>query len=260
MKKIIKRCYAFIRDKIIFMARFGLKRGLVLILQFSTKHTGKIKVPGIKYPFRLRSGTSDIRVFHQIFVQGEYSFLKSLNSKEQKTIIIDGGANIGLFTVFVKKYYPDAKIICIEPDIENFEILKQNVAPYSDVYCENCGLWDKNIRLKIYDKYSSGKWGMTVEEDEFNGTVKAVSMNSLFEKYDIQECSILKLDIETSEKQVFSTDYENWMTKVNMIVIELHDWKGEMCAKPFFEAVSRCFGDYTFSICGENIILEKIKK
>jgi FkbM family methyltransferase len=240
------------------MTKFGLKQGLVLSLLILIKRTNKINVPGIKYPFRLRSGTSDIAVFRQIFLHGDYSFLAPKDRNENKMTIIDGGGNIGLFTILIKNYYPNAKVICVEPDLENFEILRQNVAPYPDVYCENSGLWNRDVLLKVYDKYNSGKWGMMVEEDLLNGTIKAVSINSLFEKYDIKECDILKLDIEASEKQVFSTNYENWMPKINMIVIELHDWKEEMCAKPFFDAVSRCFGKYTFATCSENIILKKI--
>ncbi|MCQ4062169.1 FkbM family methyltransferase, partial [Klebsiella pneumoniae] len=66
---------------------------------------------------------------------------------------------------------------------------------------------------------------------------------------------ILKLDIETSEKAVFSAGFEVWLPKVKMIIIELHDWMEPDCAKPFFEAVNKCFKSYTYSMKGENTVI-----
>jgi FkbM family methyltransferase len=157
----------------------------------------------------------------------------------------------------MKSKCPEAKIICVEPDPENFEMLQKNVAPYADVYCENCGLWNKDTKLKVYDKYNGGKWAMIVEEDLENGAVPAMAMNTLLEKYNIEQVDILKLDIESSEKQVFSEDFEKWLPKVKMVVVELHDRMAAGCSKPFFEAVNKCFDKYVFGISGENVIIQK---
>jgi FkbM family methyltransferase len=156
----------------------------------------------------------------------------------------------------MKNKYPDAKIICIEPDPENFEMLQKNVAPYSDVYCENCGIWSKNTKLKVYDKFNLGKWGMVVEEDNENGNIPAMSINGILEKYNISQVDMLKLDIEGSEKEVFLNGFEAWLPRVKTVVIELHDRMKAGCAKSFFEAVNATFPGYTFSLSGENIVIE----
>ena len=31
--------------------------------------------------------------------------------------------------------------------------MKKNLAGYKDVYFENCGIWNKDTKLKVYDKY-----------------------------------------------------------------------------------------------------------
>lgn len=100
----------------------------------------------------------------------------------------------------MKNCYSDAKIICIEPDPENFAVLKQNVSQYPDIYCENGGIWNADSKLTVYDKYNQGKWAMVVEEDHELGTVQGMSINTLLEKYSIYKIDILKIDIETSEK------------------------------------------------------------
>ncbi|MPN35170.1 hypothetical protein SDC9_182665 [bioreactor metagenome] len=40
-----------------------------------------------------------------------------------------------------------------------------------------------------------------------------------------------------------------------MIIIELHDWMEDNCAKPFFEAINKTFKNYKYYINGENTII-----
>jgi FkbM family methyltransferase len=242
LKLLLKCCY-----------RFGFIKGSELFIRFKLGYVHNIKVQGIKYPFSLRKKTSDIPTFYQLFLGKEYDV-----NFEKPQFIIDGGANIGLFAIIIKNKYPEATIVCVEPDAENFEILKQNVSLYSNIYCENCGIWDKDTKLKVYDKYGTGKWGMAVDEDLENGNIPAIAIKTIFDKYSIKKLDILKLDIETSEKQVFSNNFDGWLPRVKTILIELHDWKEEGCSKSFFEAINKSFNRYKFSTKGENVIVENI--
>jgi hypothetical protein len=76
------------------------------------------------------------------------------------------------------------------------------------------------------------------------------------EKYSIERIDIIKLDIESSEKQLFLDNFDYWLPKTKIIVIELHDWMEEGCSKAFFEAINKSFSKYEFSIIGDNIIIE----
>jgi len=233
---------------------FGLVYGIILFIKLKFKCLNNIKLPDIKYKFKLRNTFADIQVFNQIFIENGYKF----DYKEPK-IIIDGGANIGLFAILMVNQFPNAKIICIEPDMENFELLKQNVSPYENISCENCGLWNKNAMLKVYDKFNLGKWGIIVEEDIKNGIVSAISLDFLIEKYDISEIDILKLDIETSEKQLFSGNYKNWLSITKTLVVEFHDRLESGCFKVCIEAINDTFSDYDYDVSGENTIIYNTK-
>lgn len=237
-----------------FLQRFGIWNGFALCIQFYTGRVGNIKIPNIKHSFSLRPLSSDIPTFYQIFLYDEYN----IEFTEKPKIIIDGGANIGLFAIKMKNEFPETKIICIEPDLDNFQMLQKNLLKYKDVFFENSGLWNKDTKLKVYDKYNCGKWGMVVEEDIDTGTVSAISLNSLLEKYSINYVDVLKLDIETSEKQLFSENYEEWLPKVKTIIIELHDWMQHGCSKPFFIAINKSFSNYKYSHSGENIIITNL--
>lgn len=232
---------------------FGFIGGLIILLKLKLGFVKNLKLPGILHPISLRKGTSDIPTFYQVFADDEYD----IPYAEPKTII-DGGANIGLFAVLMKNKFPDSHIISIEPDKSNFDILTKNTRHYKNVSLENSGIWSVDAKLKVYDKYDAGKWGMVVEEDQKEGNIAAISINSLMKKYTLQRIDLLKLDIETSEKNLFSSAYQDWLPLVKTIIIELHDRMEPGCSKPFFEAINKTFKRYNLSIKGENIIIENL--
>jgi FkbM family methyltransferase len=241
MKNNLKLLYRLINQ-------FSITSGVNLFVRFYSGSLSNLKIPNIKTKVSLRKGTSDIPTFFQIFLFNEYD----LDFIENPKVIIDGGANIGLFSVMMKNKFADAKIISIEPDKENFEMLKKNVSGYQDIFCENCGLWNKETNLKVHDKLDRGKWGMMVEETDEAGDVKAISIDSIMDKYSIERIDILKLDIETSEKKLFLDNYERWLPKTKMLIIELHDFMEEGCSKSFFSAINKTFNNYEYAIKGEN--------
>ena len=85
--------------------------------------------------------------------------------------------------------------------------------------------------------------------------MNAISIKALMKKYNIDFIDVLKLDIESSEKQVFSEDFSYWVARTKMIIIELHDSMKEGCAQQFFEAIHKTIANYTFSIKGENVVI-----
>jgi len=56
------------------------------------------------------------------------------------------------------------------------------------------------------------------------------------EQSDFEYIDILKLDIEGAEKELFADNTELWLPKVNIVVIELHDWLQEGCSQAFYAA------------------------
>jgi FkbM family methyltransferase len=236
---------------IAFIKTFGLLNGLKIGLQFFFKSTNKLQLPGISSPLLLRKNTSDYGTFKQVFIDGEYNIQYGFVPKT----IIDAGANIGLYSVMAKNKFADAQIICLEPDKENFETLQANLSNYKNIFFENAGLWNKDSMLKAYDKFESGKWGIVVEESLTEGNVKGLTVSTLLQKYNWQQIDVFKIDIETSEKIVFADNYETWLPKVKMLIIEFHDWIVPNTSKPFFEAINKCFKSYSFSSKGENVII-----
>src|SRR5688572_2905418 len=74
----------------------------------------------------LRWNSSDFAVFEQVIVKGEYFPIVELVDKYKLNIrsIVDAGGNVGCTTIFLKRYFPEAQILTIEPDAKNFESLE----------------------------------------------------------------------------------------------------------------------------------------
>src|SRR5688572_33226136 len=95
-----------------FIARYGFLKGIGIYRDIKYHRLSKIRLPGIKEPILLRKDTSDLAIFDQVFLNGDYD----VDFKFQPKTIVDAGANIGLFSIIMKNRFPEAKIICIEPD------------------------------------------------------------------------------------------------------------------------------------------------
>lgn len=250
----------FLQELFRFVLRFGITKGPLLFFKIKWGKQTNIKIKGIPFPFSLRKGTTDYETFYQAIVHSQYSFKYPIKAKT----IIDGGANIGLASIAFKSLFPDAKILAIEPDKENFDQLKKNLEPYPDINMINKGIWNKKSIVRVSDKYNVGKWGMVTEEiaTETENSVSTVTIDEIMNLYHLDEIDILKLDIETAEREVFSSGYECWLPKVKIIVIELHDSLSKGTAMPFFKAITETIGNYSFYQLGENTIIvneEKIK-
>lgn len=171
---------------------------------------------------------------------------------EDAKTIVDAGANIGLFTLLYKMKYPSAKFICIEPDVDNFEILKKNVMDYEDVECVLGGVWKCDTFLKIVDR-GTGEWGFAVEEcEKSESSCQGYSVKSVFELFHVTSVDIFKMDIEGSEEDVFEINYESWIESVDSYIIETHDRIRPGVEKKLISLFE--VYNYRFVRNGENII------
>lgn len=194
----------------------------------------------------IRWNSSDVNVYYHTFVIREYSLPYKI---EDPRFIIDAGANIGLSAIFFNQKYPSAKILAIEPESSNFEILFKNTESIKSIKPLQNGLWSKDVNL-IIDNPTDEKMSFRTREVVYNEKfdIAGVSVESLLKKYSIEIIDIFKIDIERAEIEIFSKNVENWIKKVKWIVIELH---GKDC-KVVFEYAMKTSGFKHIFTNGEN--------
>ena len=221
------------------MLTFGLFSGLFAFLQVEVLSFSKVYLIGYRYPIFLRRGTTDVKTFHEIFLFAAYKV-----DLDEPKVIVDGGANIGLASVFFSKRYKEALIYAIEPDQSNFSTLCSNLANLPKVRCIHSALWHRDAFLRIKD-INDDAWAFTVEEcskDE-SGSFAALSIASLMQQHAIERIDLLKLDIEGAERELFSQNVDHWIMRTKYIFIELHDWLKKDSSKSVFKTISQ----YNFS-------------
>jgi FkbM family methyltransferase len=233
-----------------FIRKLGVG-GLSILLKriFYGRRALNISLKGITFPFVVRNRTSDIQVFNQIFFYGDYD----LDFKVRPKVIIDCGAHIGLASIYFKNRYPEANIIAIEPQRQNFELLMKNTKGYKNIYCRRHGVWNKDANLRIIDT-GQGNYAFTTHEVEYENddTVKSISIDDIMKEFHITEIDVLKMDIEGSEKEIFEQNYEKWLPHTKILIVELHETMRNGCEESFSRALEKY--DFSISRKGENMV------
>jgi len=183
--------------------------------------------------YSLRKTLSDEAVFFEIFQRRYYDFPVSIEPKW----IIDAGANIGLTALYFSSVYPGAQIVSIEPEKENFDLMVRNTRDLDNVHPIQAGLWSETAELEIVDK-GVGSFGFEVKKVPVKSetSISAITVDDICKQYQIESIDILKIDIEGSEKMLFE-NRPDWLDKVKVLMIELHERKMPGCTAAFESAV-----------------------
>lgn len=208
-----------------------------------------------RFPLYFRTGTSDIDAFCQIFVAREYRCLDELSDA---SLIMDCGANVGYASAYFLSRFPNAHVIAVEPDRENFALMEKNLRPYKGRYRTICSaIWSRDAGLVFSEvPFGDGReWARTVREakEGEDAVMVAHDIDTLFKESGFGRISVLKIDIEGSEAQVFSSaGYKTWINHVDNLVIELH---GHECQAIFLKAISP--EDFNVSKCDELTVCKR---
>jgi hypothetical protein len=170
---------------------------------------GRHPATGKKFSFEIRCGNfADNFIFWE-FISG--GFYKPPTFVE---CVIDCGANIGFFAVHAALFFPNAKIMCYEPDEKNFELLKRNLLLNGiQADCRLRGVWSSDFPGFFHPRESFD--GFISEEPSLYPVVCELPK--------IPEKSWLKLDVEGAEYKVLPAVLEGKLLPSH-ISMEVHDF------------------------------------
>lgn len=214
---------------------FWTLKSLKNINIFLFDYLGKIKNKDLIYRTRnglkivARAGTADKSEIVLIFSDTEYP--KKYFPQKQKPIIVDIGAHIGCFSLYIasesKNINP--KIFSIEPSVENFKYLRiNNRLNKSGLRCFNLAIGE---RTKVgYLNTQKGPDSFYI--DETTGVKKnnkdyqkcqIVTLEDFCYLAKINRIDLLKLDCEGSEYKILRKSMGFIKKNVENIIIELHN-------------------------------------
>jgi hypothetical protein len=85
-------------------------------------------------------------------------------------------------------------------------------------------LYNKKAFFSIHDPYNATnsfqvKEVSTIEEAD----ITSITLDEILDSNNWDTIDILKIDIEGAEKQLFESNYQNWLPKTKVIMVETHD-------------------------------------
>lgn len=186
-------------------------------LQVETIETG-----GIKFSFA--NSREFLKIYRDIFEREEYFF----QTNKRSPAIIDCGAHIGIATLYLKRLYPDARVICFEPNPRTFELLRLNIMQngLSGVVFVNAALASENSQRPLNASCiedSPWSWDDSCVQPKWNEpTSKTIPVRTVrLSSYLNQPIDLLKIDIEGMETEVLE-EAQIKLQLVEECVIEFH--------------------------------------
>lgn len=239
------------------IARFGWQPGLRLLAQMRLAKYGRkgrivrADVPSLAAPTYLRARTSDALVLKELLIRGDYDAATSPPAGFSPRFIIDAGANVGLVSALLATRFPDAQIVALEIDAANFAQLRRNTQWYVNAIPLHAALWSHATTVGVANP-ESREWAYRAAERPESaapdGAVPALGVGDIMTRFGVAQVDLLKVDIEGGEVEVFGPEAEEWIDRVAMIVVELHDRFVPGCERVVTE---RLRGRFTRSRFGE---------
>lgn len=245
MKKILKYLYSIIPFKkevfsllkLIWRPSESVYRHFyfkgVFKVSIDTNHSFKIK----HYGFQLEND-----IFWCGLINGweKVSVALWLKLCGQSSVVVDIGANTGIFSLIAKAVNPKTSVYAFEPVKRVFEKLEANIKLNNyDIILLEKAVSDYDGYATIYDQPTEHIYSVTVNKNladldikVIETTIETITLDSFIESNKIERIDLLKIDVETHEPEVIKGFSKYLMAFKPAILIEiLNDEVGSQIQK-----------------------------
>jgi FkbM family methyltransferase len=182
-----------------------------------------------KHPIALRMRIGfvvNVREFVSLFIFREI-FLDRCYDMELPAapIVLDVGANTGMFAIRAKQLWPDSTIYCYEPHPANFERLKETITQNSlDLsvrpYQEGVGGSQRDAKLYVNGKNIGGHSVLDSKSTGAHVPIKLVDLQEALRRTPKGRCDLLKLDCEGAEHEIIMAINDAIAERIPRIIYE----------------------------------------
>lgn len=171
---------------------------------------------------------ADQSVAAEIFKEHEYRIAEKV-IREATEPLIDIGAHSGLFALYARSINPIVKIVAVEPEPRNLELLRKHILE-NDI--KNIEVIDEAIagqtgRRKLLissDSHNHKLLSAAEKSSENTIMVSALALADLLKKCIISSVALIKMDIEGGEHEIFETISPEDLGKVGAWILEYHNY------------------------------------
>lgn len=158
-----------------------------------------------------------------------------LNIKNKENpIIFDVGANIGTFTSWMSKAFPNGKVYSFEPQRLIFQMICGNMAinNLDNVYIFNIALGNENKTIEFdepdyFQNIDYGTFSLKKEiiekKSKYKNIVDLLKLDFFIEKYKINSIDFIKIDAEGMDLEVIQGATESIKKFMPCVLVEHSD-------------------------------------
>ena len=209
-----------VKREIEFVRLVGLSQTVRFIAsRLRGEKTVEIRVPEVRTPLTCRTSGADRWTLWHVFGRQHFDMPERWSPR----LIVDGGANVGYASVYFAGKYPDARIVAVEPNSENCALFDKNCAPYPNVELVRGALWPTSANLVIENPDArSHAFRVSEVPSPTDRSFRGFTIADILKRSEGRRIDLLKLDVEGSEEQLFSSNYDNWIGRVERMMVETH--------------------------------------
>ena len=173
-----------------------------------------VKLHTLQHPIFIRPGTEDVPTIINNIIREEYGNFQPVSDPRW---MIDAGAYIGDTTAYFLSRFPKLNVIALEPNPPSHEMASRNLKPYN----ERAVVIKKALWVEDCNAFFEGdSTGASIQDRGFE--IECISMPTIIKQFSIYRIDILKMDIEGAEKSIFASNPEEWLSRTNLLIIEIH--------------------------------------
>ncbi len=166
--------------------------------------------------FVVRIFSDDLNIIAEVVGRDSYG-IEDLALRDD-ALVVDVGANVGVFSAWIKHLHPNAHLVAYEPHPANLLLLQEN-APFATIHAEAVVGTEGEVHIEAEGHTSALKLA------KVGVAVRAITLEQALAP--LLKVDLLKVDIEGSEYDVFMHTPPSAMQKVQQAVVEVHhdDWR-----------------------------------
>jgi FkbM family methyltransferase len=157
------------------------------------------------------------------------------------TVILDIGANTGIYSLIAKSLNKDADVYAFEPVKRVFEKLEMNSRLNNyDIHCIEKAVSNQTGTALIFDTGSEHEYAATLDEQHKNiglnssFMIETITLDDFISQQDLKKIDLMKIDVESHEPAVLQGFSEGIKRFKPAILIEI---LSDDVGKTIFEAV-----------------------
>jgi len=167
-----------------------------------------------------KNDTNSWAPFYEVFIKNAYE--SNLVKLDKNDIVVDLGANIGMFSLFASSKVK--KIFSVEPLPETYNNLIQNLRHLKNIKTFNNAIYSKGGKIEFNKNEVSGASSIFNKQQNFEKVnVDAITFSDFITQNNIEKINYLKVDIEGAEFDLFENIDNNFLeNNIDKIFMEVH--------------------------------------